>query len=151
MNDHLLSRLESATLLAWVVATSALLLGASSGALRNPSLPIQFGWIHSTGAAALWEIVLPGLCGVAAAVALLQKRAGASLLVLVYSLYWLLLLLGGLAQAAFHTTNHALARIPLHTWVTGSAIFLTMTAAFFLALLWAVARLRAWQSGEDAF
>jgi hypothetical protein len=148
MKELFLSRLESAALMAWVVGTSALLLGATASSLRNPSLPVHFGWIHAQGPAAVWATLLPGLCGLAAAVALLQKRAGAAILLLGYSVYWLVILGGGLAEAAFHTTNRAVAQLPWWTWVTGGALFLTSMGAFLLMALWSIERLREWSAGQ---
>jgi hypothetical protein len=142
MHDSLFSRLESTALLAWTVATAALLLGSTASSLRYPALPVVFGLIHAHGSVAVWATLLPGFCGVAGAVALLQKRPVAAVLLLGYSAYWCLLLGGGLALAAYHTTNMALTQLPWWNWVIGGTVFLTMLATFLMMALWSLDHLR---------
>lgn len=127
----------------WLTASTLFLLGLISLALRFPGVPLRLGLLDQPGASAIWTLLAAGICGAAAEVALLQHRlAIAAALSLGYSVFWLVVLVGGMAQAASRTTMGAVFGHAWGTWIVGGTIYFTMLGGFLLTAHWSVEQLR---------
>lgn len=137
------SRLLHLFLIVWLAATVMLLLIATTAPLRNPQMPLVIGLIHARGETAIWLTLLPALCGVAALVGIFGRRRSGPYFLLAYSLFWLVILVGGLLEAMLHASLPALDQLSPWTWVVGTTTFGTMVAAFALLGVWSIQQLTA--------
>lgn len=143
------SRLLFALMMVWLVGTIAFLLGATAAALRDSSFPVVLGLIEASGFGAVLATLLPALCGLGAAWLILKQRPAGPVLLLLYSLFWLVSLgAGALAQVLQHGLSLA-AQTAWRGWLVGGTAFGTMIASFVLMALWSVRRLRHVESRES--
>ncbi len=130
-------RLRFALVLLWVIPSVLLFLAVSIAMLRDPRFPFGLGLIQTKGPEGLWATVPVGLCGLAALLALLsrRRRLGARLL-LVYSLFWVVTLTGGLVKG----WHDARVEGPLNVSITDSLpaalVIAGMILGFALVALW---------------
>lgn len=141
MQQALASRFRRIFVELWLGATTVLLLLATAASLRSPALLVHIGLFDASGLAAICGTALPAVCGIAALLGLFQNRASAPVLLLLYSLYWLVLLVGGMLAAALHSTAAEIARITWHGWLVGGVMFATMIACFLVLTLWSIRHL----------
>lgn len=127
----------------WVGATVVLLLLGAAASLRDPSLPIHIGLLDAPGLTAVFGTTLPAVCGIAALMGIFQQRASAPILLLLYSLFWLVTLVGGMFAAAWEVGAEGLARVTGHTWIVGGIMFLVMISCFLVLAVWAFRELAA--------
>jgi hypothetical protein len=78
-----------------------------------------------------------------------QRRASAPVLLLLYSLFWLVTLVGGMFASAWQAGAEGLARVTWHSWIVGGVLFLVMVSGFFILALWALREL-AGRSQENS-
>lgn len=136
-------RWEKWMLAVWLAGSTLFLFGMISLALRSPTLQLQFGLFEAPGATAIWTLLAAGICGTAAIIALLNRRAvAAPVLSLLFSGFWLVMLCGGMVVAASRTTMAAVEGYTWETWLVGGTMYLTVVAGFLLTALWSVDQLR---------
>ena len=138
MQPSFQSRLRLGMVELWLAATVVLLLIAASSSLRSPSLLIHVGLINARGLSAVWATVLPAICGIAALMGLFQNRGSGPILSLLYSLFWLAILVGGMLAAAWNLGPAGIERIGWYTWFVGGVIFVTMVSLFLITTRWAI-------------
>lgn len=126
-----------------------LLLIATTSLLRDPQVPVVIGLVRGHGATGILTVLLAALCGLAALVGTIRRRAWASALLLVYSLCWLVTLTGALVVGALHVTVAAMQRTSPWGLLVGGVTFAVMLAAFALLAVWSIRQL-AGRSGDDA-
>jgi hypothetical protein len=141
MQPSLTSRLRLTLVEFWLAATVVMLLIATSSSLRSPSLLIHIGLINARGLSAVWATVLPAICGIAALMGLFQNRGSAPILTLLYSLFWLATLVGGMFATAWHSGPAGIERISWYTWFVGGVIFVTMVSLFLITTRWSIEHL----------
>ncbi len=132
------SRWAYVVLLTWLAGSVALLFVASTAPWRNPSQPLEIGIIHAHGTQVFFLAFLPALCGVAAWIGIAADRSYWPYLLLPYSLYWLVALLGGFVAAALHFHWGGAAQRPAWAWLVGSVTFGVMLAGFSLLAIWSI-------------
>jgi hypothetical protein len=136
MQEASSSRLRLVVIQIWLGATIVLLLTAAASSLRNPRLLIHIGMVDARGLSAVFATTLPAICGIAALLGLFQRRASASVPLLLYSLFWLVLLGGGLLGEAWSAGLAGLARISAHTWLVGGVMYAAIISGFLIMAYW---------------
>src|SRR5579884_3536199 len=136
MSASLSSRLLLVFIELWLSVTIVLLLIASAAALRDPGLLIHIGLVEATGLAAVCATAIPAIGGVAALVGLFQRRASGPVLLLLYSLFWLVVLVGGMLAGAWRLGVAGMADTARHTWLVGGVMFATMLSGFLVLVFW---------------
>jgi hypothetical protein len=150
MQQTLSSRLRFVVIELWLAATTVLLLIAAASSLRSPALTIQIGLIDAQGFAAVCATTLPGICGIVALMGLFQRRASAPILLLLYSLFWLVILGGGMLAEAWSSGLVGIARLHAHTWIVGGVTFAVMISGFLMMAHWSIDRLSGRSPGPSA-
>lgn len=150
MQQALSSRLRLVVIELWLAATTVLLLTAAASSLRDPALPIQIGLIDARGFPAVCATTLPAICGIVALMGLFQRRASATISLLLYSLFWLVILGGGMLAAAWTSGLAGMAHLDAHTWIVGGVTFATMIACFLIMAHWSLERLSRRSPGSSA-
>lgn len=150
MQQPLSSRLRLVVIELWLAATTVLLLIAAASSLRDPALPIQIGLIDARGLPAVCATTLPAICGIVALMGLFQRRASAPISLLIYSLFWLVILGGGMLAAAWNSGLAGMARLDAHTWLVGGVTFATMISCFLIMVHWSIERLSRRSPGASA-
>lgn len=142
MQSSLTSRLRLALVELWLAVTVVMLLIATSSSLRSPRLLIHIGLIDAQGLTAVLATVLPAICGIAALMSLFQNRASGPILSLLYSLFWLTILVGGMFVAAWRSGPAGIERIGWYAWFVGGLTFVTMFSLFLITTRWSIEHLR---------
>lgn len=132
------SRMVYVLLLVWLAGSLGLLFVASTAPWRNASVPLEIGLFRASGARVILVALLPALCGLAAWIGIVANLSYWPYLLLLYSLFWLVALLGGLVAAAPHFPTVAAAQVSAWSWLTGSVTFAVMLAGFFLLAVWSI-------------
>lgn len=150
MEPPLTSRLKLGVIELWLAATVVLLLIATAASLRSPGRLIHIGLIDARGFTAVCETVLPAVCGIAALMGLFHRRGSGPILLLLYSLFWLTILIGGMFAAAWHSGLAGIERIGWYTWLAGGMTFATMIAFFVITTRWSIEQLGRRSEGPTA-
>lgn len=141
MQPSLPSRLRLALIELWLAVTVVLLLIATAASLRAPGRLIHVGLIDARGFLAVCATVLPAICGIAALMGLFQHRGSGPILLLLYSLFWLTILVGGMFAAAWRSGPAGIEQISWYTWLVGGVTFATMVSFFVIAMRWSLQNL----------
>lgn len=142
------SRLVYLFLLLWLAGTVMLLFIATTSLLRDPQLPVTIGLLRVHGGIGVFAVLLPAACGLAALVRTLQRRSMAAVLLLAYSLFWLVILMGGLVGGVLHAGVLGMERTSFRTWVVGGTTFTVMLASFTLLAVWSIQQLAGHASDD---
>lgn len=89
-------RIAKALAVSWSLLTAILLLGMTVGILTQPGFPLGLGPIRTTGLAGLWVTLVPAVVAVAGVVLLRHRSRLAGGLLAAYSLFWTVVVAGGL-------------------------------------------------------
>ena len=149
MQQALSSRLRLVLIELWLAATVVLLLIATGAALRDPTLLIHIGLIDAQGFPAVCATTIPAVCGIVALMGLFQQRASAPVPLLLYSVFWLAVLGGGLIVEAWSYGPEGIAQLGEHTWVVGGVTFVTMVSGFLIMAHWSLERLSGRSTGAS--
>jgi hypothetical protein len=142
------ARLSLALIEIWLAATIVLLLTATASSLRDPRLLIHIGMIDAQGLSAVCATTIPAICGIVALLGLFQRRASAPVTLLLYSLFWLVVLAGGMLAEAWGAGPRVIARLNAHTWLVGSVMYATMFSGFLIMVFWSIRRLSGREAGN---
>ncbi|MDE3137185.1 MAG: hypothetical protein KGL59_11470 [Acidobacteriota bacterium] len=135
------SQLRLVVIELWLGVTIVLLLTATASSLRDPSLMIYIGMIGAKGLSAVFATTLPAICGIAALLGLFQRRTSASVPLLLYSLFWLVLLGGGMLEEAWSAGLAGISRLNAHTWLVGGVMYAVMISGFLIMAHWSIRHL----------
>ncbi len=139
MNEPNFGRLGASLTALWVTAMTVLLLSGMAAGFRYPRLPIHLGLIHASGFWAVCATAIPAICGLWALLGLLQNRPATPFLLLVFSAYWIVNLVGALLEAAWLLPAQGWDDATPWIWFIRVVTFVVLVACPALVARWALA------------
>ncbi len=135
-------KIRLVAVVAFILATSLLLIGIGVMILAQANFPLNFGLIHSVGRSGIWATLVPGLAGLAGLILLVRHRRFGGALLGLYSLYWVALAVSGLPSVWNAKASFCLRGLNFcitSPWLARGVLF--AIAALFMAIaIWAFRR-----------
>jgi hypothetical protein len=142
MKEPQFGRLGASLTALWVAAMTVLLLVGMAAGFRYPDLPIHLGALKASGYWAVCATAIPAVCGVWALLGLLQNRPATPFLLLAFSVYWIVVLVGALLEAAWRLPAQGWGHATPWIWLIRIVTFGVLVACPALVARWALAKVR---------